>query len=174
MASKTKVTAQKEEVPPDTEGPATPPDSPLLDLADGAVKKLIRAARKCGYVTHEQINAVLPSDEANSEQIEDLLSMFSEIGVNVVENDEAESKEEGAPEEPEDEPESESELVPTQPKLPAGARVFARDGHGGSSLAGGRDRNRQAHRGRARGHDRGPVRESADLPGGHHLARPAQ
>ncbi|HEY3641699.1 MAG TPA: RNA polymerase sigma factor RpoD [Xanthobacteraceae bacterium] len=125
MASKTKVTAQTEEVPPDTEGSATLPDSPLLDLADGAVKKLIRAAGKCGYVTHEQINAVLPSDEANSEQIEDLLSMFSEMGVNVVENDEAESKEEGAPEEPEDEPESESELVPTQPKLPAKSEAKA-------------------------------------------------
>src|SRR4029077_18217921 len=125
MASKTKVTAQKEEVPPDTEGPATLPDRPLLDLADDAVKKLIRNAKKCGYVTHDQINSVLPSDEANSEQIEDLLSMFSEIGVNVVENDEAESKEEGAPEEPEDEPESESELVPTQPKLPAKSEAKA-------------------------------------------------
>jgi len=125
MASKAKVTAQKEEVPPDTEGPATLPDRPLLDLADDAVKKLIRNARKCGYVTHDQINSVLPSDEANSEQIEDLLSMFSEIGVNVVENDEAESKEEGAPEEPEDEPESESELVPTQPRLPAKSEAKA-------------------------------------------------
>ena len=90
MASKTKVTVQVEAVPPETDGATTLPDSPLLDLADGAVKKLIRSAKKRGYVTHEQINSVLPSDEANSEQIEDLLSMFSEMGVNVVENDEAE------------------------------------------------------------------------------------
>src|ERR1700676_5023487 len=119
MASRTKVTAQKEGVP-DTEAPGNQPDSPLLDLADGAVKKLIRGAKKRGYVTHDQINAVLPSDEANSEQIEDLLTMFNEMGVNVVENEEAESKEDGAQEEPE-EPESENELVPTQPKLPAKA-----------------------------------------------------
>ncbi len=119
MASKIKVTVQEEAVPPETEGATTLPDSPLLDLADGAVKKLIRSAKKRGYVTHEQINAVLPSDEANSEQIEDLLSMFSEMGVNVVENDEAESKEEGASEEPDEEPEGENELIPTQPKLPA-------------------------------------------------------
>jgi RNA polymerase primary sigma factor len=118
MASKTKVTAQKEGGP-ETEAPGTPPDSPLLDLADGAIKKLIRGAKKRGYVTHDQINAVLPSDEANSEQIEDLLTMFSEMGVNVVENEEAESKEEGAQEEPDEEPETENELVATQPKLPA-------------------------------------------------------
>ena len=118
MANRTKVTAQKDGVP-ETEGPGTAPDSPLLDLADGAVKKLIRSAKKRGYVTNEQINAVLPSDEANSEQIEDLLSMFNDMGVNVVENEEAESKEDGASEEPEEEPESDNELVPTQPKLPA-------------------------------------------------------
>ena len=46
---------------------------PLLDLSEPAVKKLIRSAKKRGYVTHDQINSVLPSDEANSEQIEDLL-----------------------------------------------------------------------------------------------------
>src|SRR5579863_4900153 len=119
MASKIKVTVREEAVPPETEGATTLPDSPLLDLADSAVKKLIRSAKKRGYVTHEQINSVLPSDEANSEQIEDLLSMFSEMGVNVVENDEAESKEEGASEEPDEEPEGENELIPTQPKLPA-------------------------------------------------------
>jgi RNA polymerase primary sigma factor len=122
MANRTKVTAQKEGVP-ETEGPGTVPDSPLLDLADGAVKKLIRSAKKRGYVTNEQINSVLPSDEANSEQIEDLLSMFNEMGVNVVENEEAESKEDGAPEEADEEPEGENELVPTQPKLPAKAET---------------------------------------------------
>ncbi len=89
MANRTKVTAQKDGVP-ETEGPGTVPDSPLLDLADGAVKKLVRGAKKRGYVTNEQINAVLPLDEANSEQIEDLLSMFNDMGVNVVESEEAE------------------------------------------------------------------------------------
>src|SRR5271165_6025261 len=82
------------------------PDSPLLDLSDAAVKKLIRNAKKRGYVTHDQINSVLPSDEVNSEQIEDVLAMFSEMGVNVVETEEA-SDDEEAREEAEEEPEPE-------------------------------------------------------------------
>jgi RNA polymerase primary sigma factor len=118
MASRTKVTAPKEAAP-ETEAAGTLPDRPLLDLVDGAVKKLIRGAKKRGYVTHEQINAVLPPDEANSEQIEDLLTMFNEMGVNVVENEEAESKEEAGQEEVEEEAETENELVAIQPKLPA-------------------------------------------------------
>src|SRR6266480_4986926 len=70
------------------EGPETLPDRPLLDLSDAAVKKLIRSAKKRGYVTHDQINAVLHSEEVNSEQIEDVLAMFSEMGVNLVETEE--------------------------------------------------------------------------------------
>ena len=62
-------------------GSETPSDSPLLDLSDAAVKKLIRSAKKRGYVTHDQINSVLRSEEVNSEQIEDLLAMFSEMGI---------------------------------------------------------------------------------------------
>ena len=92
MASKTKVTPQKEEML-EKQGPETPPDSPLLDLSDAAVKKLIRTAKKRGYVTHDQINSVLPSEEVNSEQIEDVLAMFSEMGVNVVETEEASEEE---------------------------------------------------------------------------------
>src|SRR6266567_1677583 len=111
MASKTNTTPRKEEVP-NKEGPETPPDSPLLDLSDAAVKKLIRSAKKRGYVTVDQINAVLPSEEVNSEQIEDDLAMFSEMGVNVVETEEAEQEEEAAREEPEEEPEN--ELVEVQ------------------------------------------------------------
>ena len=68
MASKTEETPQKEEMQ-EKEGPETLPDSPLLDLSDAAVKKLIRSAKKRGYVTHDQINSVLPSEEVNSEQI---------------------------------------------------------------------------------------------------------
>src|SRR5215211_9046011 len=75
MASKTKVTPQKEEVP-EKEGPKTPTDSPLLDLSDAAVKTLMRGAKKRGYVTHDQINSL--SKEVNSEQIEDVLAMFSD------------------------------------------------------------------------------------------------
>ena len=64
MASKTKETPQKEEMP-EKEGPETLPDSPLLDLSDAAVKKFIRSAKKRGYVTHDQINSVLPPEEVN-------------------------------------------------------------------------------------------------------------
>src|SRR5450830_1092928 len=118
MASKNNATPQKDEVP-QKEGPEPPPDSPLLDLSDAAVKKLIRSAKKRGYVTHDQINALLSSEEVKSEQIEDILAMFSEMGVNVVETEESVPEEEGAREEPDDEEESEGELVEVKPKLPA-------------------------------------------------------
>src|SRR5712691_2504319 len=106
MASKTKVTPQKEEVP-EKEGPETPTDSPLLDLSDAAVKTLIRGAKKRGYVTHDQINSL--SKEVNSEQIEDVLAMFSDMGVNVVETEEASEEGEEQREEPEEEEEEEEE-----------------------------------------------------------------
>ena len=84
MASKIKA-AQKEkekEEAPEKEAPEAPDTPlPLLDLSDAAVKKLIRSAKKRGYVTHDQINSVLPSEEVNSEQIEDVLAMFSERGI---------------------------------------------------------------------------------------------
>ena len=63
------------------------PDSPLLDLSDAAVKKLIKTAKTRGYVTYEELNAVLPSEEVNSEQIEDIMAMFSDMGINVVDED---------------------------------------------------------------------------------------
>jgi RNA polymerase primary sigma factor len=58
---------------------------PLLDLSEAAVSELIRTAKKRGYVTHDQINALLASEEVNSEQIESILAKFSEMGINVVE-----------------------------------------------------------------------------------------
>ena len=114
MASKIKVTRQKVEML-EKEGPETP----LLDLSDAAVKALIRSAKKRGYVTHDQINALLSSEEVKSEQIEDILAKFSEMGVNVIETEEAEPENEGTREEPDDEEESEGELVEVKPKLPA-------------------------------------------------------
>jgi hypothetical protein len=110
MASKTKVTLQKEEAP-EKEGADTSPDHPLLDLSDAAVTKLIGAAKKRGYVTHDQINSVLRSETVNSEQMEDLLAMFSDTGINVIETAEAEA-DEGEREEAHEEPGSEGgELV---------------------------------------------------------------
>jgi RNA polymerase primary sigma factor len=70
-------------------------DGPLLDLTDAGVKKFIKQAKARGYVTMDELNKVLPSEEVTSEQIEDTLAMLSEMGVNVVENDEAETEAEG-------------------------------------------------------------------------------
>src|SRR5207247_8400562 len=84
------------------------------------VKNLIRSAKKRGYVTHDQINSVLPSEEVNSEQIEDVLAMFREIGVNVVETEETSEEGEESREEADEEAESEGgELVEVQQKVPA-------------------------------------------------------
>src|SRR5256886_8556877 len=118
MASSPKVTPQKDKVP-EKGGSETPPDSPLLDLSDAAVKKLIRSAKKRGYVTHDQVKSVLPSEEVNSEQIEDVLAVFSKMGVNVVETEEASQEREDPREESDEEAESESgELVEVQQKVP--------------------------------------------------------
>ncbi|MGO8847506.1 MAG: RNA polymerase sigma factor RpoD [Methylocella sp.] len=79
-------------------------DGPLLDLTDAAVKRMIKLAKKRGFVTYAELNAVLPSEEVNSEQIEDILSMLNEMGINVVENEEQE--EASSEESSEDEEES--------------------------------------------------------------------
>jgi len=60
-------------------------DGPLLDLTDAGVKKFIKQAKARGYVTMDELNKVLPSEEVTSEAIEDTLAMLSEMGVNVVE-----------------------------------------------------------------------------------------
>src|SRR5262245_50244236 len=126
MASKTEEAPQKEEMP-EKAGPEILPH----DLSDAAITKLIRSAKKRGYLTHDQINSVLPSEEVNSEQIEDVLAMFREMGVNVVETQET-SKEGAEPREEEEEPreeadeEGESEggdLVEVQQKVPAKAEA---------------------------------------------------
>ncbi len=70
-------------------------DGPLLDLTDAGVKKFIKQAKARGYVTMDELNKVLPSEEVTSEQIEDTLAMLSEMGVNVVEAEEAETEGEG-------------------------------------------------------------------------------
>ncbi|WP_158915434.1 RNA polymerase sigma factor RpoD [Caulobacter sp. S45] len=66
----------------------TTQDGPLLDLTDAGVKKFIKQAKTRGYVTMDELNKVLPSEEVTSEQIEDTLAMLSEMGVNVVESEE--------------------------------------------------------------------------------------
>ena len=64
-------------------------DAPLIDLNDASIKKLLARAKKRGYITYDQLNEALPQDQMNSEQIEDVMSAINEMGVNIVENDEA-------------------------------------------------------------------------------------
>ncbi len=113
--------APKDSETPEKEGPETPDAPlPLLDLSDAAVKKMIKQAKKRGYVTYEQLNAVMPSEEVTSEKIEDILAMMNEMGINVVETEEAEAEEgEEAREEPEEEEAESGELVEVTPKTPA-------------------------------------------------------
>lgn len=62
----------------------------MLDMSQAAVKKMIAEARTRGYITYDQLNQVLPPDQVSSEQIEDVMSMLSEMGINIIEEDEAE------------------------------------------------------------------------------------
>jgi RNA polymerase primary sigma factor len=121
MVTKTKA-AQKEkkDEAPEKETPEATTDAPLplLDLSDAAVKKMIKLAKKRGYVTYEQINAVLPSEEVTSEQIEDILAMLNEMGINTVEQEETDNDDEEKPEEAEEE-EGDGELVEVSQKTPA-------------------------------------------------------
>ena len=77
------------------QGESTERDGPLLDLSDRSVKKLIKTAKARGYVTYDELNTVLPSDEVSSEQIEDMMAMLSEMGINVVDNDDDDDEQEG-------------------------------------------------------------------------------
>jgi len=63
-------------------------DSPLLDTMGASVKKMVAKGKERGYVTYEELNAALPPEDASSEQIEDTMAMLSEMGINVVENEE--------------------------------------------------------------------------------------
>ena len=64
----------------------------IADTGQAAVKKMIAEGRERGYVTYDQLNKVLPPDQVSSEQIEDVMSMLSEMGINIIENDEEEDK----------------------------------------------------------------------------------
>jgi RNA polymerase primary sigma factor len=113
MASKAKTLQVKDKERDDKAADAPEKDSaeapsPLLDLSDAAVKKMIKQAKKRGFVTFDQLNEVLPSDTTSPEQIEDIMSMLSEMGINVSEAEDADSEEE-TKEEAEDE--TDNELV---------------------------------------------------------------
>ncbi|WP_026480068.1 RNA polymerase sigma factor RpoD [Ahrensia sp. 13_GOM-1096m] len=85
MATTTKTKKNPESGAPSTE--AQTADGPLLDLTADTVKKMIRAAKKRGFVTVDELNSVLPSDQTDPDKIEDVMSALSEMGINVVEDD---------------------------------------------------------------------------------------
>jgi len=96
----------------ETETPAEGADGPLLDMSDAAVKKMIKAAKARGFVTYDELNKVMPSEEVSSEQIEDTLSMLSEMGITVVENEESEDGDDADGEEGETATGTEVEAAP--------------------------------------------------------------
>src|SRR6195952_2539472 len=106
LQAKDKEKDDKAQDTPEKDSPDAP--SPLLDLSDAAVKKMIKQAKKRGFVTFDQLNEVLPSDTTSPEQIEDIMSMLSDMGINVSEAEEADTEEE-TKEEAEDE--TDNELV---------------------------------------------------------------
>jgi RNA polymerase primary sigma factor len=83
------------------------PDSPLLDMTDASVRKMIKLAKKRGYVTYDELNEVMTTESVTSEQIEDVMAMLNEMGINLVEAEEAEAGEEGAAPETADEEDDE-------------------------------------------------------------------
>jgi RNA polymerase primary sigma factor len=89
MAKNTAEAVKPSEEPEETGG------SPLVDAGQEAVKKMVKAAKERGYVTYDEVNKALPQDQLSSEQIEDIMAMISEMGINIVENDEAEETPEG-------------------------------------------------------------------------------
>ncbi|MFW7269374.1 RNA polymerase sigma factor RpoD [Gluconacetobacter sp. Hr-1-5] len=92
-------------------------DTTLLDTQSGAVKRLIARGKERGYITFDELNAVLPQDQMSSEQIEDVMAVLSEMGIQVVENednDDTEANREEKTEEAETEEESASGNVDTE------------------------------------------------------------
>jgi RNA polymerase primary sigma factor len=118
MASKASAMGEERNEARENQSVAPPDARPLLDLSDAALKKLIRIARQRGYVTHQQVGSV--AEEVSSEQIENVLAMFSEMGVNVVETEEVADQEETEREQTDDEAEAErSDLDEVTQKVPA-------------------------------------------------------
>src|SRR5271156_4302289 len=84
MATKPATTAE----PP---APETEADANVLDTQSAAVKRLIAKGKERGYITFDELNAVLPAEQNSSEQIEDIMAMLSEMGIQVVEGEEGEN-----------------------------------------------------------------------------------
>src|ERR1700709_2303937 len=85
--------ATKQAAAPETAAPETEAEANVLDTQSAAVKRLIAKGKERGYITFDELNAVLPSEQNSSEQIEDVMAMLSEIGIQVVESEETEDTE---------------------------------------------------------------------------------
>src|SRR5512145_385245 len=84
MASKATTNAETQETREEAA------DGPLMDTMTAAVKKMIQKSKERGYVTYDELNAVLPPEQVSSEQIEDTMASLSEMGINVIDSDEQE------------------------------------------------------------------------------------
>ena len=80
----------------DDQKPEAEENEHSLDMSQAAIKRMIADARERGYITYDQLNQALPPEQVSSEQIEDVMSMLSEMGINVIEEEEAEEGEGGA------------------------------------------------------------------------------
>ena len=110
---------------PKDSDPKKPEDNPetagsMLDMSQAAVKKMIATAKSRGYITLDELNEVMPSEQVTSEQIEDVMSMLSEMGINVIESDEADEEERA------EAPQGDAE--------PSGSRDIAISGGSGEAL----------------------------------------
>ena len=158
MASKAASTAEA------TETREEAAEAPLLDTIAAAIKKMLARGKERGYITYDELNAALPPDQVSSEQIEDTMAMLSELGINVVENEESEEPAAAEAEDGDGEVRGNLDDDDIGRTDDPGAHVSARDGQGRAAVARGRDRHRQAHRGRPRHDDRRHLREPADHP----------
>ena len=107
--------AQKTEEQAPATAEAAEKDSPLLDLTDQSVKKLLKAGKARGYVTHDELNAVLPSEEVTPDQIEDTMAMLNDMGITVVEQEEGEDAADGPEEATPDDDENRSVMAQQLP-----------------------------------------------------------
>src|SRR3954447_12475364 len=85
--------ATKPNVAGDTMTAEQDAETTLLDIQTVAVKRLIARGKERGYITFDELNAILPPDQNSSEQIEDVMATFSEMGIQVVESEESEDGE---------------------------------------------------------------------------------
>src|SRR3546814_1467045 len=114
MAGRTTGMAKSEAVATESIDGKAERDAPLIDLNGTAIKKLIARAKKRGVITYDELNEALPQDQMSSEQIEDVMSALSDMGVNIVENDAREGDgQESAEGEEEETSLDEAEAAPT-------------------------------------------------------------